>query len=384
MKLLFIISSVGHGKGGHFFDLNTIANALGNSHEVYVVNIGKTKSVVFDDIQFTSEFVPFNGWNFFSVLSNIKSISEKFKPDAVTAFDVPSFSFSRLISKRYKQQNFLTKCGGPNPRRYFPLMDNLVVVSRENYYYFKNKKRYNQSELFIIAARVNQVEIDYKRVYEFKKTHELSDITILRINRIGKHYLETMKQCVNLLEWILANKMSAKLVILGAKQNADTLTSILNYIRNKKLEENVIIETDDYFTANASELIEIADLVVGTGRNFMEASSLDKVVLVPHKNDKYPLYVTNDNFEEVFKSNLSPRTEVSHFSITDNLEQILLSCNGKIEQNSHDWFKNYFDVNTGAAQYTSMFESQKERKRFRFFDTLTNCIYAIKTFIQAD
>ncbi|MFC0604076.1 hypothetical protein [Winogradskyella pulchriflava] len=381
MKIVFLISSVGHGKGGHFHDLNTIANELGINNDVFIINLGYRKSDVFDSRNYNTFFVKFNGYNFFKALGSIKSLTKKINPDAINAFDLESFAFSRLISLKFNQQNYLTKCGGPNPKRYFPQADNLVLVSDENLDYFRQRDRYKNTEVILIPDRVAKVNLDYTRINDFKAKHNLTKHTILRINRIGKHYHKTMIQSVNLLKWLANKGLDVKLVILGTIQNEEILNSVLEHIRLNNLENKVIVETSDVFTHNASELVDIGDAIIGTGRNFMEASSLNKLVFVPYNEGEYPLLVNNSNFNEILASNFSPRTKVKDFNSEINLNNIFQAFTDQDSQNSIKWFEQYFDVANGALKYEKLYQNNFNKKPVKLIDTLTNILYAIKTFV---
>ena len=74
MTIVYLITTVGHGKGGHFHSLNTIANAIGSSDDVYVINIGFKPSDVFDKTNYKYAFISFNGYNFMSTYLEIKKL----------------------------------------------------------------------------------------------------------------------------------------------------------------------------------------------------------------------------------------------------------------------------------------------------------------------
>ena len=96
MKIIFFITSKGHGKGGHFHSLNTIANALGENNEVYVFNIGFKISESLDEKNYKIFFEKYTGYNFISTYKNLKKTVHLINPDVLHAFDIESFAFSRL------------------------------------------------------------------------------------------------------------------------------------------------------------------------------------------------------------------------------------------------------------------------------------------------
>jgi hypothetical protein len=380
MTIVYFITTVGHGKGGHFHSLNTIANAVGLSEDVHVINIGFKPSDVLDKTNYKYAFVDFNGYNFLSTYSKIKKLIKQLQPDAIHAFDVESFAFSRLFSRGRKQASFLNKCGGPNPKKYFPIANQLVLFSKENQTYFESNTRYKHTYLALIPNRVKPVHIDETRVELFYKTYGKAELSLLRIARIGKHYHKSINQTINLVNWLKSKGLSIRLIVIGTIQSEAIYNSILEDVASKNLQNDVIIDTSDTFTHNASELLDVGDIIIGTGRNFMEASSLNKMLLVPYKDSDYPLLVTNANFDAIFSTNFSPRTQVANFNDESNLDAIYnhLKTDNRIA--SQPWFDSCFNVQKGAEVYKSLYLNQDKPKNSNGFDIFVNILYAIKTF----
>jgi glycosyltransferase involved in cell wall biosynthesis len=381
MTVVYFITTVGHGKGGHFHSLNTIANAIGETENVHVVNLGVKPSEVLDQTNYNLSFINFNGYNFLSVLFRIKKLIRQLEPDVIHAFDVHSFAFSRLLSKSRKQASFLNKCGGPNPKKYFPVSDNLVLFSKENKAYFEKKERYNYTKLTLIPNRVRPVKLDRSRIEAFYAKHGKADLSLLRIARIGKHYHKSISQAINLISWLKAKGCNVRLIVIGTIQSETNYNAIVEAVKSKGLEKDVIIETSDEFTYNASEMLDIGDVIIGTGRNFMEASSLNKMLLVPYKDSDYPLLVTDNNFEAIFATNFSPRTQVTDFNEQDNLDSIYKALKSKEESTSKLWFEAYFNVKKGVDLYKNVYLNQDVPKNSNLIDTFANILYAIKTFV---
>ena len=136
----------------------------------------------------------------------------------------------------------------------------------------------------------------------------------------------------------------------------------------------------DKFTTRASEIINIGDIIIGTGRNFMEASSLGKTMLVPYQNLSYPLLVNEDNFHSIFKTNFSPRTQVKEFNEKENLNSILKIIDSNIEIDSKKWFNSYFNVDVAVSKYTELYSIRSGNNTF-VFDILLNVLFSIKSFV---
>ena len=236
MKIIFFITTKGHGKGGHFHSLNTIANALGEDNEIYVFNIGFKISESLDEKKYKIFFKKYTGYNFISTYKKLKEKVHLINPDVIHAFDIESFSFSRLLSYSLNQPSYINKCGGPNPKMYFPKANNLVLFSIENKAFFNDNSRYREVNTVVIPNRVKTIVPDQNRIDDFYKKHDKnSAVTILRIARIGKHYYQSIIQGVNLVEWLLKEGRNVKLILVGTVQNIEVLEDINSYIKDKGL-----------------------------------------------------------------------------------------------------------------------------------------------------
>ncbi len=380
MNIVFLIATVGHGKGGHFNSLHTMANELGKLHSVVVLNLGYQKSEVLVSENYKVNFVKYNGYNFLKAYKVASKICKEISPKIIHAFDVESFAFSRLLAKRYKLSSYLTKCGGPNPKKYYPIPNNLVLFSQENLKFFKDSKRYSSSNITIIPNRVETIQLDKERIELFKKKYNDDSYKILRISRIGKHYYKSILQGINLLEWLLHRGKNVKFILVGTIQSEEIYQKIVKYIEEKKLSKYVIIDTSDVFTKRASGILGVGDMILGTGRNFMEACSLNKTMLVPYKETNFPVLVTEQNFQSIFATNFSPRTVVPNFNENDNLESILELVNSNADFQTKNWFTNYFDVSVGAQKYLELYIKLNDNKSF-VLDTVINILYSIRTFV---
>lgn len=382
MKIIYFISTVGHGLGGHFHSLNTIASEMSKSNEVIVVNIGVKPSSVFSDCQFDYRFIEFKGFNFLQTLLKLKKIVKIENPDILHAFDLEAFSFVRILSLLYKKVNFLNKCGGPNPKRYFPHCSNLILFSKENFNFFINSSNFKNTKLFLIPNRVNEVRIDFSRIESFKLKYKIANINLLRISRIGRHYESSILQSINLLVWLKSQDIEVKLIIIGAIQDQTIYEKLVEYAKNNDVEQEIIFETSEEFTNNARELLTLGDMVIGTGRNFMEASSLDIKLLVPSIEGNYPIIVTNTNFDQVFLTNFSPRTLIKGFGENQNLSEIKEVLLRKSNFSSKKWFDEYFSSDKVLEKYSNAYlNSNKFNFRLTSKGLLVNIIYSIRTFI---
>jgi hypothetical protein len=383
-KIIFTISTFGHGKGGHFYSLHTIAEELSNYFDITIINIGAQPSPILTSEKYRKHFIRFTGRKFMSVYSEIKRIVKLQKPLIINAFDIESFAWARWVGRKTEIPVFHTKCGGPNPNGYFPKVKNLILFSRENEEYFLNHESVKNRYIELIPNRVLEILPDEERISELRLKHGLhsNNKVLLRIARIGEHYKTSIEQGIELTKWLKTKGIDIKFLIVGEVQDPNTLSLIRTKIESEGLEKAVLIENDSRFTLNASQLLPVANLVIGSGRNFMETTSFNIPLLTTLKNEKFPLLVTDENFEEVFKTNFSPRTRISDYDESTNLiqiEEIFSSGNQSIS--TFKWYENYFSMRAGAEKYKKLYTHPLIFEREQLgLDALKNVCYTILRF----
>ena len=219
MRIIFCITTLGHGKGGHFFSLRSIAEQLGKDHEVQIVNFGRSPSPVFVDTTLPYRFIPYHGWDWLSTAVRFRKLLQLEKPDVVHAFDVPAYGVARAAAPR-SLVLAMTQCGGPNPRRYYPKVDDLMVFSQENLDFFRGHRRWRHSHIEWIPNRVTAIMPDMARVAALRAAHRLNDEKILlRISRICRHYQSSFEQGIRLLKYLLDRGEHVKLILLGVRED---------------------------------------------------------------------------------------------------------------------------------------------------------------------
>jgi len=111
-------------------------------------------------------------------------------------------------------------------------------------------------------------------------------------------------------------------------------------------------------------MLYLADAAIGTGRGFMEVSSLGIPVLTINAYDNYPLLVTESNFEDVFKTNFSARNRMEKFDSNENLlniERMIKEKNfyAHLSNFSLECYNKYFNVAKVLQEYTKVYENAK-------------------------
>lgn len=381
MKVLNLISTLGHGNGGHFYDLITVTEELQQNIEILNLNICRNESKVLNSSKINLINLKFTIYNLFYVLKKIRTIIKENKITHVNCYDLNAFSFANIINIYTKTKIIYTKCGGPNPSGYYPMIDNLLVMSKENFLFFDKKEKYKNINKILIPNRVNYLNSDEERISKLKKIIGESQKVILRISRITEHYETTLFQTINLYNHLIKSKKNVKLIIIGVVQNIELLERLKNAVIYK---ENAFFINDDYYTHKASELLPIADFVVGTGRGIMEASFFNKNLLTPLKEEEFPVLINKNNFQELYATNFSPRNVVENFDKKSNIKNIA-NCYDNDEYNNENVsfvksiHENYFDIKSAVNKYNDFYKSCGYSK-IRLYDLLRLTISTLKNF----
>lgn len=379
MKILYTIFTTSHGNGGHFYSLVTTAKAMTAKADVTIINFGLKKSPVIESSGIKSYNILLNSNGIVRAYKKFKKIVKEEDPNVLHSFCTLSYFFVRTHAMFKPIKTILTKCGGPNPKRYFPVAKNLILYSKENFDYFKSKKKFRSSKLYLIPNRVLEQKSDNKRIDELKDYLQLKENQkiFLRIGRIARHYESSIIQAINLVNELNQKESNYLLILIGSVQG-QTLFDELRKIDNNAL--RIVSETR--FTSNASELIGIADFVIGTGRSLMEAAAKGKVLLTPNKNSKYPVLINEKNFKPLFDNNFSPRGFVSvDDSFHEKMLQDLQSINKRYNEFSRELFLKYFDINSKKNYYLDLYTLTEVHKEKLSFDFLFHYLF-LKNYLR--
>ncbi|UZJ65455.1 hypothetical protein OKW96_04480 [Sphingobacterium sp. KU25419] len=325
-------------------------------HNVKIIVLGYTYSHIIRDAAVESQFVYFNGLNVSSALRKIKACIDG--NSILHAFDLYVFFIVRLLRLKLGNKIALTKCGGPNPKGYFPKVRNLVLFSQEDFAYFSVRSRYNSSKLYLIPNRTEDFITDTTKVEEIKNRFNLHtyDKVILRICRISRMYQKSIVQSIHLHQYANDQGCKTALIILGNIQDQGVIDQLKN-----DLPDSVFFLTEDRYTANAKEVIEVADWVVGTGRGFMEASAKSRVMFAVSMQDDLPMLIGTHNFDQAFAFNFSERIIFEKQQIVDNKIDIIklfskAEHEASVKKQSLVWFKEYFSIQGAIEKYGSMYK----------------------------
>ncbi len=375
MRVFFSVYSRTEGLGGHFHSLVTIAKAMKEqSIELSIICIGKKNSPIIENSSLPYIFVNYEGER--ETKSKLKAIVNESNYDCIHCFDELAYYLFASISSKL----LLTKCGGRNPKYYFPAAKYMSMFSIENMNYFEGFKKFASSKIFLIPNRVDRFETSASKVQDLRELCGISDndFVILKISRIGKTYEKTIKQTISFFKALSPKFPNAKLIIVGAIYDKESYESI-NDLKGSNPDISII--SDKKFIVNAKEVLDIADLYIGTGRSLMEASFKGKVLACHTSNNSFPVVVKPDNFNAFFERNFADRQ--THSSTDeDRLEDVIkLSKNveyrTELEQFSLSVCKEFFDVQIGVEKYIELYKeiSLNKDNGLTFFDYLLFRMY---------
>jgi hypothetical protein len=382
-NVLYLIFNISHGKGGHFYSLKTTIDSLKNDINPYTVVIGHKPSPIFPEDE-NNFFTEFNGFNYINVFNKLIKIIKENNIQIMHAFDTPSYLFARLTNFKYHIPSFLTKCGGPN-LKYTPYAKNFILYSKENYDFLYGQKKFNTTKFEIIPNRVFPLKENLLRIEEFRSTYsniDKSKFTIIRISRFVKAYEKSMMQSINLHKFLLKNNISSQLIILGEIQDQsvfDIITELAKY------EKSIYLITDSKFTKNASDIIPIADAVVGTGRGVMEALSYKKFVFTTLEQYELPILINEINFNSLLSTNFSPRNHLEEFNFKNYLKELVTLIEPikriKYQNFAKKYFDNHFNILSVRKKYILLYETTSNKMNFKFMDLLMHIFYTSRAYI---
>jgi hypothetical protein len=387
MNILFIISSNGKGAGGHFNSLNQVSLEMGKVHQVKIVLLGKGNSPVVEDNPFFEKKVTIgHSLSDFISLKNrlknsLKNIFQGFVPDIIHCFDTDSLNCVLWSNLLPKTPIVLNKCGGRNPlKSNYQHANAIVTFSKENQQWFKNNGYYTANTIFLIPNRVRKLNLLPEEERKEKASKE--KVTFVRISRLGGAYEMTLRQTYNLLDQ-LSRKIQVELFVIGKIQDNDRFNTLKVEGLNKNYTVHFI--TDDR-AFKGSDFLYLADFVVGTGRSFMEATSLRIPTLTPAQNTQTPILVTKANLENFLSTNFSERNIASKGSEAKTQEEIYQIINDsaykeKVHKDTLELFEEFFGTSKIGQKYNEVYEFAIKDPAKRRSLIIKNITYLIRYLI---
>lgn len=370
MRIVYFITTNDFGVGGHFYSLAETAFQLSKHESVFIVSIGSKPSPILKS-QFKDNYHNITKKGIFAIVKELLRMDVIKNGDLFHAFDIHAFYFAKLVSLKKKTPLLLTRCGGPNPR-YFPFNEHIVLYSYENREYLASQNKFKNSNFYVIPNRVRPPLQDTKAIAELRHALKKQHPVILRIARVSPLHEQSIQQSITLVKKLNAAGLSYQLVIIGVIQNQEI------FERLKLLEDdNVSFITEGKYTTQASRLLDVADIVIGTGRSFMEAAIIGKKVLVPTRNLSIPEFVSEGNIDIISKLNFSPRYS-SKLNDNQAFEDILMG-HSDVHNFVQEYAKRHFDSERIYSLHAPVYKDVLSSKYgFYIFDFLIHTAYILE------
>lgn len=385
MRVLFLISVKGHGRGGHFNSLNHISLALSQRISVGIVTVGPGRSKLLEDNPFFKLHIYSNGLNLFKVSKGIAKIANQFRADIIHCFDGDIYSIIRFAFVPNKYKIVLNKCGGPNTIN-FPISETLVLFSKENFTWFNNNDRFFKTKLYLIPNRVTPITVLSARERIIEKSKEY--FTFLRIARIGEKYKSSILDSIYLVQKLNGKaSKEVRLFLIGSIEDNEVFQQILKYVEKENI--NIEFLTEDTYTINASKMLYLADVVIATGRGLMEATSIPLPVLTPAKNSDTPILLDDSNFQTFFETNFSERNIADEKSLKFNLDNIIRMIDDSsfyesLLKISKSLFEIHFDLSSGVEKYILIYNNCLiENKKISWYINIKQALKVFYSFYKA-
>lgn len=362
--IVYLISNVqgiNTGRGGHYYSLKQMANAVSEYEETIIITVGTKQSPVFDNVK-NSYFVPYDLINNKKTIDNIINLLTEIgsvnRITAVHAYDFISLYVGLTIAKKVSANFVHTKCGGATPKSFYPIFNKLILFHEADRAYFE-KHCTEENNIYVIPNRVNSVLYNTLRSEQVATIRDNDKFNIIKIGRIGKSYYKTLKSSINLAAGLQDLGLPVQLIFVGYLESRAVLDSLQRLAEEKKVTLNVY--TGKIYTNQASELLWAADAVVGNGRGAMEALSLGKVLFFSAKDSDNPYLFTQETAFYAAYENFSERVvlpyELKKFS---NISFIYneITKHGQFEQirkHNKEFFDENYCVSSGAKKVINLY-----------------------------
>jgi hypothetical protein len=189
----------------------------------------------------------------------------------------------------------------------------------------------------------------------------------------------TLRQTYNLLDK-LSLKIQVELFVIGKIQDNERF----NTLKAEGLNQNYTVHyITDERAFKGSDFLYLADFVVGTGRSFMEATSLGIPTLTPAQNTQTPILVNKANVENFLSTNFSERNIAFKGSEAMTLKEIHQIINDsaykeKVHKDTLELFEEFFGTSKIVQKYNEVYEFAIKEPHKRRKLIIKNIPYLIK------
>ncbi|QCQ17986.1 glycosyltransferase family 4 protein [Microbacterium sp. RG1] len=225
----------------------------------------------------------------------------------------------------------------------------MICFSAENFQNLEQRRSLRRSRFHLIPQRTATPEFREDRVLRLR--NQVGDAPIiLRICRIGAYYRSSILQTFELAKLLREQGITVSAVILGVVQDELVLEEIMS-LRGR---EDFVI-TDPAMTTNAAELLPVADAVVGTGRNLVEAAMAGVTLFTPLAESQLPAAVTGHNWRDLAATNFSERNKLAIAQSPRELATAFLRADATIARTIAD----EYSIEAAIRRYATVYESDQ-------------------------
>lgn len=378
------------GRGGHYYSLITMAESIGVSYQVLVVGdffppaYEKKDNITFLYFKRNQacRFEP-------------KKYNQSGEVTIVHAYDNKSAVFASKLAAYLNVPLIVTKAGGAPLKKYSIFFSNMVVFHGQDRDLLERRRLFKPKNLALIPNRVVSAEVEPRnRVSPFPKKSK-GAIKIIRIARIGSAYLDSILQSYQLFKRLesLYGQGAVYLSVVGYVEDKSVFKSLKTKIA-PSLYVN-FYNTPEYYKS-ASDLIKYADIVVGTGRSFMEGMLYNKFVFFPVSGSSIPCFSSPAYYEKAFYKNFSPRvTAADGVDAEASFDEFVELLNDPCEMHRYfEWsrekFKQNHDVKVGAKKMLDFYDHVKYDRSnyyqyliYYFWSMCLHWFFSIKRIIKS-
>ncbi len=379
MKVLFFIFVSEGGRGGHYHSLNHITRTLGTTDcKIDILTIGNQTSEIIAENPHFRKHLYFNRDNFINFFKQLYLEIQNNKPDILHFFDTQSYSLCFPLTFFFDSKVVLTKCGGANSPKLYPIVPNLILFTEENRKWFVSKNQYKNTRIEVIPNRVNVLKIEKNEDYQKDPEY----FSFVRICRIGKEYCNSILNGINLVKELnQSSDFKTKLYVIGKVTDDEIYSILLEAAKGYDIE----FITDNRIALEASRMLYLADAVIGTGRSALEALSLGLPLLVPSGQINFPILFDENNRIEIMQKNFTERAEFGKLSHLDELKKIeLLITDNKYYSTMLNYskaiFNEFYDVHGIKSNYINFYKNANFTK-LTFEGLLVNIKSTLSTIV---
>lgn len=395
--VLFLISNhtgFNTGRGGHYYSLRHMAEAMGKHKEVVTIILGSEMPIALIGME-KAYYVPTSLHLQKKGMKKAVRLLEKLnflsRISVVHAYDAKSVYIGASIAKKIGVGFLLTKCGGRVLKRKYPKVNSLIVFHEMDYHYYNSHKDHYK-DVYLIPNRVKDTTYNKNRIQQLEDIRENSSLNIIKIGRIGKYYYKTLTDTITFCSELSKSNYQIKLTFIGYEESSDIIRKLNALAQDLKVD--LTIYSDSTYTSNASELIWACDAAVGTGRGAMEALSAGKILLFPVANFDYPCLLNEETATYAMRDNFSERVmlpqELSQYCDPHYVMNLLLDNTyvENLKKFGLGLFDSNFNVDVGAKKVINIYNENHTLNsitrwslfKLRLHDAVTFYKLKLKTF----